>query len=140
MDRAVADCVAMTGTHISLVTGETKSGRTVAEMACGIDMINATSLEYRGRMDSGYGLLDIVGLQKDQLERVYWISPAGVIIQSEFKKAGGAGAWVLRNWAVRVEVASPSATMFSPESLKASFVPAYFRADPIAEYLPDFAR
>jgi hypothetical protein len=140
MDRLVADCSAMTGTHLSLVTGETKSGRDVAETACGIDMANAGAPDYAGRLDSGYGALDIIKLRKDQLDRVYWISPAGLIIQSEFRKGSDANDWVLRNWAIRVEMTSPSEKMFSPDSLSASFVPIHIQAGPAAEYPPDFGR
>jgi hypothetical protein len=138
MDRIVADCAAMTGTHYSEVTGETTTGRAAAETACGIDMTGAEGAEYLGRRESDYGILDAIEIARDGQRRTYWISPEGVIIRSQFARAGEATSWVLRNWAIRLELASPNAEMFTASSLTKTYVPAALQVETEPEYAVGF--
>lgn len=127
LDRIVADCAAMTGTHVSLVTGETKTGRAIAETACGVDAAGAENPEFLGRNESGYGPLDIVRFRKQGQDRTYWINSQGVIVRTEFAKVDDSRSWVLRNWAIRINASSPDAAMFAASSLERSYVPADYQ-------------
>ncbi|WP_077145812.1 hypothetical protein [Sphingopyxis sp. KK2] len=139
LDRIVADCKAMTGHHRSLISGKTLSSREAAETACGIDMTGAPALTYAGRLSSPYGDLDVVMLTKDGLRRLYWVDPAGLLIQSEFRGDNDQpGQPKLRNWTTEVSRTSPDTAMFTPESLDRSFVPLERQVDMAPEHFALF--
>jgi hypothetical protein len=139
LDRIVADCKAMTGHHRSLMSGKVLSSREAAETACGIDMTGAPALSYEGSLPSPYGELDVVLLTKDGLRRRYWVDPAGLLIQSEFRGDNDKpGQPTLLNWATEVSRASPDASMFTAESLDRSFVPIERQVDMTPEHFALF--
>ncbi|WP_260580951.1 hypothetical protein [Sphingopyxis sp. PET50] len=125
-NRVVADCAAMTGRHLHLPTGEVRTGREVANSACGIDTNMVAGMKYVGKAESGYGQLDIVSLNSDA-DRTYWVDRDGILVRTEFTRPGQPEAWVLRNWAVHVDRTTPDSAMFADDSLSRSYVPEKYR-------------
>jgi hypothetical protein len=125
-DRVVADCAAMTGRHLHLPTGKVRTGREVANSACGIDTNAVADVKYVGKMESGYGELDIVSLTS-AADRTYWVDRDGILVRTEFTRAGQPEKWVLRNWAVHIDRTTPPAAMFADDSLSRSYVPEHYR-------------
>lgn len=132
-DRVIADCRAQTGSALSLVTGKTVEGPSVARVACGINTNKAfTAVEWKGVVRTPYGEADRVVLTDKDNIRTYDISPAGVIVRTTFTKNSPEAPVELSSEAVGVLSELPSLDIFDQASLARSYVPDHFKTIPEA--------
>jgi hypothetical protein len=132
-DRAIADCKAMTGTMISLITDKTTTGREVAAALCGIDTNNPfRSARLVGTVDGDLGTADRVELIDADNVRTYDITRDGIIVRTIYAGRAAPDVPLLEGWSVALEREVPSDEMFNEQSLSRSFVPAKFMAAPDA--------
>ena len=95
-------------------------------------------MKYVGKAESGYGELDIVSLTS-AADRTYWVDRDGILVRTEFTRAGQPEAWVLRNWAVHIDRVAPDAAMFADDSLSRSHVPEKYRVRTTPDYPMEFS-
>ena len=128
-DVVVADCKKMTGSHLSLVTGEVVTGPTVAKAACGIDAnrINRAS-EWLRQVKGRFGMVDQLRLTDDSEIRTYSVAANGAIVAETISDRDGTRR--LENRAVAVLPTVPSGDIFSDASLHRSVVPDEFKQPP----------
>jgi hypothetical protein len=131
--RLVADCAAGTGTMLRVDTNETESGATVAGAACGISS-NAPirKLEWLGRKDSRFGLVDTIRILDSDDERIYTVDETGVLVASEIFPRDAAAAYCVQQEPLAVERELPAADMFSADSLLRSFAAERLHTPPKA--------
>lgn len=130
-DRLVADCKVMDGAHRSLADGTMKSGRTVANTACGIaydDSIRQVS--WLGKFPSPWGEVDRVRLVGLGLIRTYDVNTAGVIVSSTIASEDKPGQSMLEMRTVALEKRLPAGRIFNRASLAKSVVPLKFTRPP----------
>ena len=129
--RAIADCRARTGVSIVLSTGETRSGETVANSACGVNANpEATAASLLPRRESRFGAVDMVQLLDPREKRSYAIDDRGVLVAAEIFPRDPAGLYCVQNEAVAVEAELPEEDIFSEKSLERSVVPERYRSAP----------
>jgi len=129
-DRLIADCSKLTGTALSVTTGKTIEGPSVAAAACGINT-NASilSVELRGMISTKFGSTQRVRVTDTQNVREYDVTDDGILLQSTYRDRAD-GRLLITGSAIDVKRDVPSPDMFSRESLARSFVPAEYRAPP----------
>ena len=130
-DRVIADCKAQTGSALSLVTGKTVEGPSVARAACGINTNKAfTAIEWKGLVQTPFGVADRVRLSDKDDIRTYDISPAGVILRTIYAQNSPDAPIGLSSEAVGVLSELPAPDMFDKASLARSYVPDRFKTAP----------
>lgn len=130
-DRLVADCKAMNAAHRSLLDGSMKTGRAVANTACGIaydDTIRQVT--WLGAFPSPWGEVDRVRLVGLGLIRTYDVTKAGVIVSSTIANEDKPGQAVLEMRTVALEKRLPPGRIFNRASLAKSVVPPKFTRPP----------
>lgn len=130
-DRVVADCARMDAAHRSLIDGTVKTGRTVANTACGIAYDDAIrQVLWLGTFPSPWGEVDRVRLVGAGLIRSYDVTKAGVIVASTFANEDKPGQAVLEMRTVALEKRLPAGKVFNRASLAKSVVPVKFTWPP----------
>ncbi len=130
-DRVIADCKAQTGVALSLETGKTVEGPSVARAACGINTNKAfTAVEWQGLVRTPFGPADRVHLSDKTDIRTYDISPTGVILRSTYVQNSPEQRMGLSSEAVAVDSELPAPDMFDKASLARSYVPDRFKTMP----------
>lgn len=130
-DRVIADCKTQTGAALSLVTGKTVEGPSVARAACGVNTNKAfTATEWKGLVKTPFGTADRVVLTDKDDIRTYDISPSGVIVRSTYVQNSPQAPLGLSSEAVSVLAELPAPDMFDKASLTRSYVPDRFKAAP----------
>lgn len=127
-DRVIANCQALTGTALSLTTGQLISGPSVAKSACGIDTGKAIlSSNVISKVSSRFGSADRIQLTDSDYVRTYDISDDGIIIRCVYALNDPAKTVVLKLEAQQVDRASINADIFSEQSLSKSAVPEKYK-------------
>lgn len=130
-DRVIANCRTLTGTAISLETGERIEGPSVARVACGINTNRRFSaVEWLGTIQTRFGAADRLRLIDDELIRQYDVSRDGVLLGTVFAVNRPGEPAVLTASAVAVKGDLPERDMFDVESLSRSVVPDRYRQPP----------
>lgn len=134
-DRIVADCAAMTGTHLDLRSGERTSGAHVARAACGIHANSRIlSAAVVGTSDSDrFGPVVHLEIVDPGAVRTYAVAANGALVAATISDHSGHRD--LAAEAVRLEN-EVRADIFSSESLDDSAVPGRFRQAPPASANP----
>ena len=131
-DRVIANCLAMTGTWMSVTTGEKFSGASVAQSACGIDSNNQiVDAAYLGRFAGDYSMVDRIRLVDQSNIRTYDVSDEGIIMRTSYSAKGGETDRGLSSFARQVDHSLPSEDIFSEASLTASAVPDAYQKAPV---------
>jgi hypothetical protein len=132
-DRIIADCAAQTGTHRSLIGGQTMEGKEVALMSCGINTNNPfVEADWIKRVKTRFGDADRIRLVDAGNVRHYDVSDQGVLINSTIASNTSDEALLLAMETVALSGKLPESDMFSQESLKRSVVPEEYRRAPAA--------
>jgi len=130
-DRVIADCVAHTGTYLSLISGQKVSGPQVAGAACGINTNRQfLAVESLGRVKNQFADADRVRVTDAENVRTYDISDNGIILRTIFETNDDRRLTVLDVETVGITGSLPNADMFDESSLSVSFVPERFRIAP----------
>jgi hypothetical protein len=130
-DRVVANCEAMTGFALSLVTGKTVKGPSVARAACGINTNKTfTGAEWQGIVRTPFGEADRVRLVDRRDVRTYDVTPAGVIVRTTYAANKPGEPVFLNSEAVALLSALPAEDIFTEASLARSYVPDRFKTAP----------
>lgn len=130
-DRLVANCRRLDGAHRSLVDGTVKTGRAVANNACGIAYDDAIrQVSWLGRFPSPWGEVDRVRLVGLGLIRTYDVNKAGVIVSSTIASEDKPDKALLEMRTVALERRLPAGRIFTRASLAKSVVPAKFSQPP----------
>jgi hypothetical protein len=133
-DRIVADCSALSGTWLSLVTGETVTNSQVAASACGINTNKPfRSARLRGRVEGPFGIVDRVEVADHENVRVYDVTREGVIVRATYADRETPQILALESWTVALDSELPADDLFSEQSLQRSFVPAQHQSPPTAD-------
>lgn len=130
-DRVVADCQSGTGSALSLMTGQIKSGPEVALYACGINTAKPiVSARWVGKISTHFGSADRIEIVDRDNIRTYDVSDQGVILDTEYRANNALRPVVLEDYAVAVQPMLPDTNMFDEASLGKSFVPDKFKHSP----------
>ena len=130
-DRLIADCEALNGTAVSLPSGETHSGRQVADAACGIDTVRAVdSAQWLGTVSTPCGKADRVRLISAELVRTYDITADGIIAATTYARNVDGEPPILVTKATTCSSELPLGSLFDQPSLQQSYVPAKFKLAP----------
>lgn len=130
-DRVIADCDAMTGSRLMLVTGKVTTGPEIAATACGIDSnYPVDSAEWLGASDSGLGPADVIRITGGPYIRTYTVNSDGVIVRSSFQSNTPEHPYVLQTVSTELSPTLPDADMFTGDSLSRSFVPDRYKTGP----------
>jgi hypothetical protein len=130
-DRVIADCAAMTGSSLSLPSGEVKTGRAVAAGACGINTDHPfVAGRHLGRVNGRYGAADRVELTDEDVIRTYDVSDEGILLRTVYSNKDAKQTPVIENETVALERHLPGEDIFSEASLSTSAVPERFKKPP----------
>ncbi len=127
-DRLVADCEAMTGSHMSLETGKIREGREVAQAACGVDSnVSIVAASATGPFESEWGPVRQLLINDSRFERTYVVADNGAIVAQAIVDETNTPRLVMR--ATAMTRTSPS-DIYSVASLSRSAVPVEYRSAP----------
>ena len=130
-ERLIADCSALTGTAISLATGEKIVGASVAAAACGISTTKPfRSARLIGPVEGPSGPADRVEVNDRDYVRTYDVTREGILVRGIYASNEAPSTPTLESWTVALDRNLPSEDMFSEESLTRSFVPPKFTNPP----------
>lgn len=130
--RVVADCEAMTGSALSVPTGEITTGRKVAVAVCGINTnFEIASAEWLGQDKSAFGAADIIRLSGGPVIRTYEVDPNGVIVRASYHNDAPGHPVALETLSTDLSAELPAEDMFTDESLSRSYVPEAYKSGPV---------
>lgn len=130
-DRVVADCAAMTGTHLEVATGKRIDGPQVARAACGIQANTAiVSARIVGKRTTRFGLAARLVVTDAGHVRTYDVAHDGALLAATISDHDGNR--LLTNWATS-HTRQVSGDIFSQESLTRSVVPDDYKKAPAEE-------
>jgi hypothetical protein len=131
-DRVIADCEAMTGSALSLSTGQIVTGPQVAAAACGINTnFTVTSAEWLGQDTPSFGGADIVKLSGGPFIRTYEVDSKGIVVRSTFRYDAPGAPLALQTVSTDLSFTLLADDMFTNDSLSRSYVPATYRSGPV---------
>jgi hypothetical protein len=129
-DRMIADCMAGTGTGLSLATGEKVVGAKVALAACGVNTNKAFVFsEWQGVVDAPFGKAQRIRLVDASNVRIYDVMSDGAIVRTKYNLIDGSPLSL--TYAVAIEHERPDPAMFDAASLTRSYVPDRFKTAPV---------
>jgi hypothetical protein len=133
-DRVLADCDAMTGTILHVVTGEMVRSPAAASMACGIDaQANIVRSKWLGRAETPFGPADRILLSFADGARSYEVAENGALLAETIFAADG--NLRVTNSAIEMSASLPADDIFTEESLLRSVVPEQFKQKPAASII-----
>ena len=121
----------MTGTYLSLTTGDFISGPDVAKSACGIntakEILSAVSIE---KLKGRFGYANHIKITDNDNVRTYDISDDGIIVRCVYALNDEAKTIVLKLELRQLDHAVLDPNIFSAASLSTSAVPESFKVAP----------
>jgi hypothetical protein len=130
-DRVIADCKEMTGTYLSLTTGNVTSGPGVAKSACGIntakEILSAVSI---GKVKGRFGYANRIRITDKNNIRTYDISDDGIIVGCVYTLNDKSKKAVIKLEVRQIDRNINDSSIFSIASLSSSAVPEKFRVAP----------
>lgn len=130
--RAVANCTTGAGSIFHVAEGRMEQSETIGNGLCGINSnSDIKRLEWVGRRDSRFGPADLIRVIGEEYQRSYAVSPAGILLGTEYFRQNPASGDCVQNEAIAVEEV-PAGDIFSAELLRRSIVDEKFRTPPAA--------
>lgn len=125
-DQIIADCSAMTGTHLKVAKGVRSSDAWIAKAACGINANKPiSSSEWLGRVDTKFGAVDRVKLVDGDNIRTYDVADSGALVGATIADLDG--TLRLTSKAVELLPSVANERVFAPSSLGTSAVPDRYK-------------
>jgi hypothetical protein len=130
-DRVVADCEAMTGTHLNLATSKFEEGENIAKAACGVNANQKILAARRIQpIETKFGAGEGIEIIDPRQVRTYYVSKEGVLLAATISgKEKDRPLW-LKNRVIQLENTLPAQDIFSFESLSRSVVPERWKQPP----------
>lgn len=127
-DRIVANCKLMTGTQLTIETGEIQTGPEFARVACGVSQrLPFLELTYLRTEQGRWGKVTRIRVKDEATIRSYAIDPRGIIVAQTISDLAGTRRLTMTARAVRNTVPKDA---FSIGSLQRSLVDSEFKLAP----------
>lgn len=132
MGRAIANCRTHMGYIYIVETGEIRANDQVWITACGVSTFD--QILSADRLPAitmpGYGKLDMLKVGEARTNRLYAIDRNGILIRAQWTATNGSPSPCMQIEPIAMQPKLPAKDMFTPESLKRSFMPEKYMTRP----------